>query len=122
MAPDAPWSDIAREMEGCFWSKPAVLKAVEKGTEALGHAIQEYRNTCHSAGITPDEELLKLAEQTKAKALVTLTEEYMASKIATPDAKTPAKLRKRLLDITEKFDIALVHPTIRKEVARLTTS
>ena len=78
--------------------------------------------TCHSAGITPDEELLKLAKGRRSQALLTLTEEYMASKIATPDAKTPTKLRKRLLDITEKFEYALVHPTIRKEVERYTSS
>ena len=98
------------------------MKALEKGTEALGHAMQEYRNTCHSAGITPDGELLKLAEGRRSQALLTLTEEYMASKIATPDAKTPTKLRKRLLDITEKFEYALVHPTIRKKVSQFTTS
>ena len=44
LAPDASWSDIAREMEGCFWSKPGVVKALEKGTQALEHAMQEYRD------------------------------------------------------------------------------
>ena len=45
LAPDAPWRDIEREMEGCFWSKPGVLRALEKGTQALEGAIEKNIQT-----------------------------------------------------------------------------
>ena len=122
LAPDASWSDIAREMEGCFWSKPGVLRTLDKGCEALRDALQRYKQTCDSAGIKPDKQLTQLAEERKSLALLTLTEEYMASKIVSPDGKTKSKLNKRKLDITDKFEYTDVHATIRAEVARLTSS
>ena len=70
----------------------------------------------------PDKQLTQLAEERKSLALLTLTEEYMASKIVSPDSKTKSKLSKRKLDITDKFDYTDVHATIRAEVARLTSS
>ena len=122
LALDAPWRDIEREMDGCFWSKPGVLRALEKGTQALGEAIEEYTNTCHRVGITPEEELLEFAKQKKSLALCTLTEEYMTSKIVSRDTKTPGKLKKRLNEIVGKFEYSEVHPTIRAKVTQLTTS
>ncbi|MCP4243350.1 MAG: hypothetical protein GY772_22565 [bacterium] len=117
---DAPWSDIVREMESCFWSKADAVATLEKGCSALQSALEGYQDVCSEVGYPPDEKITRPAEAKVKKALVTLTEEYMVSKCCNPDAKTASKLNKRLLDITHKFDYSEVHPTIRAEVNRLT--
>ena len=115
---DAAWSCLVREMESCFWSKAGAVAALDNDSTKLTRALETYKQACERAGVPEDKDFAQKADDKLKDSLVTLTEEYMMSKLQSPDAKTSDKLRKRLVDITPKFDFQRVHATIRAEVKK----
>ena len=116
LAEDALWSDVIREMEGCFWTKADMRPSIEKGVKGLSEALQRYKVAC-----LEEQPFVSDVEEKVTKGYVTVTEEYLASKVASPDAQTVKKITQRQLEITELFDYQLVHPAIRREVSRVLT-